>query len=125
VVVPKGTVFSGYVAESKPSGRLRGWGVLGLTLDSFRLRGITYPVLTSADFHRTGDHKKRDIVLVAGGSGMGAVIGKITGVGAAIGAGAGAAAGTTAALVTGKRNVKVPVETPLVFSLRNQVDVRG
>src|SRR5215472_14104891 len=58
VVVPKGTIFSGYVAESKPSGRVHGRGVLGLTLDSFHLDGVTYRVETSADFHRSGDNKK-------------------------------------------------------------------
>jgi hypothetical protein len=125
VLVPKGTVFLGHVAEAKASGRLHGRGVLGLTLDSFQLHGTTYPVQTTADVHHSGDHKRRDIVLVAGGTGVGAVLGKVTGVGAAIGAGAGAAAGTTTALITGKRNVKVPVETPLVFSLRSKVDVRS
>src|SRR5579871_4227986 len=125
VVVHKGTVFLGHVAEAKASGRLRGRGVLGLTLDSFQLRGTTYEVQTTADVYHSGDHKKRDVVLVGGGAGAGALLGKVTGVGAAIGAGAGAAAGTTTALITGKRNVKVPVETPLVFSLRNKVDVRG
>ena len=125
VVVPKGTVFLGHVAESQASGRLRGRGVLGLTLDSFQLHGATYRVQTTADVHRSGDHKKRNVALIGGGTGVGAVVGKISGVGTAIGAGAGAAAGTTTALITGKRNVKLPVETPLVFSLRSKVDVRG
>lgn len=125
VAVPKGTMFEGHVTEAKASGRLRGRGELGLALDSFRLHGATYRVLTSADIHKSGDHKKRNVALIGGGSGVGAVVGAISGVGAAIGAGAGAAAGTTTALITGKRNVKVPVETPLNFSLRRNVDVRG
>ena len=124
VVVPGGTVFEGHVTEAKASGRLRGRGVLGLALDSFRLHGATYRVLTTADVRKSGDHKKRNIVLVGGGTGMGAALGAISGVGAKIGAGAGAAAGTTTALITGKRNVKLPVETPLVFSLRRNLDVR-
>ena len=125
VVVPKGTVFDGHVTQSQASGRLRGRGVLGLALDSFRLRGTTYRVRTAADFRKSNGHGKRNAALIGGGTAIGAVLGKISGVGAAIGAGAGAAAGTTTALVTGKRNVKLPVETPLVFSLRSSVDVRS
>jgi len=44
--------------------------------------------------------------------------------GALIGAGAGAVAGTTTAFITGKKNVKLPVETPLIFSLRSSVQLR-
>ena len=124
-LIPAGTLFEGHVTEAQASGRLRGRGVLALALDSFNLRGATYRVQTSADVHRSGDHKKRNAALIGGGAGVGAVIGKISGVGTAIGAGAGVAAGTTTALITGKRNVKLPVETPLVFSLRRNVEVRS
>jgi len=124
VVVPAGTIFEGHVIASEASGRLRGRGVLELALDSFCLRDATYRVLTETEVRKSGDHKTRNAVLIGGGSGMGAVVGALTGVGAAIGAGAGAAAGTTTALITGKRNVKLPVETPLVFSLRRKLDVK-
>lgn len=125
IAVPQGTIFEGHVKEAKTSGRLRGRGELELVLDSFRLHGATYKVVTATEVRTSSDHKKRNAVLIGGGTGMGAVVGAISGVGAAIGAGAGAAAGTTTALITGKRNVKLPVETPLEFSLRRHLDVRG
>ena len=124
-LIPAGTVFEGRVTEAQASGRLRGRGVLALALDSFSLGGATYRVQTAADVHRSGDHKKRNAALIGGGAGVGALLGKISGVGTAIGAGAGAAAGTTTALITGKKNVKLPVETPLVFSLSRNLEVRG
>ena len=126
VVVPRRTVFEGHVTEVKSSGRLRGRSVLGLTLDSFRLHGTTYRVQTSHDVRTSRSHKKRNLVFIGGGSGFGAALGAIAGggLGAVIGAGAGAAAGTTGALVTGKRTVKLPVETPLTFSLRRNVEVK-
>ncbi len=124
-VIPAGTVFEGHVTEAETSGRLRGRGVLALALDSFTVRGATYRVQTATDIHRSGDHKKRNAALIGGGAGAGAVLGKISGIGTAIGAGAGAAAGTTSALITGKRNVKLPVETPLVFSLSRNIEVRS
>jgi hypothetical protein len=58
----------------------------------------------------------------AAGPGIGALAGG--GAGALIGAGVGAVAGTTTAFITGRKNVKLPVETPLVFALRSIVAVR-
>jgi hypothetical protein len=127
VVIPKGTLFRGHVIEAKRSGRLRGRAYLGVTLDSFRLHGVTYAIATGADVQSSSSHKKRNAIAIGGGSGGGAAIGAVAGggVGALIGAGAGAVAGTTGAFITGRKNVKLPVETPLVFSLRHPVTVRG
>lgn len=127
VIVPKGTPFRGHVIEAKRSGRLRGRARLGVTLDSFRLHGTTYPVATGADVQASKSHKKRNAIAIGGGSGTGAAIGALAGGGVGIlaGAAAGAAAGTTGAFITGRKDVKLPVETPLVFSLRNSVTVRG
>ena len=128
-MAPKGTVFEGHVIEAKRSGRLRGRAFLGITLDSFHLHGDdTYPISNLAPtFYRSKSHEKRNLAMIGGGSGTGAAIGAVAGggVGALIGAGAGAATGTTGAFITGKRNVKLPVETPLVFSLHAAVSVRG
>jgi len=127
VVVPKGTLFEGHVIEAKRSGRLRGRAFLGITLDSFQLHGATYRIATGADVRSSKSHKKRNLAIIGGGSGTGAAIGAVAGggVGALIGAGAGAAAGTTGAFITGRKNVRLPVETPLVFSLHAAVTVRG
>jgi hypothetical protein len=127
VVAPKGTVFEGHVIEAKRSGRLRGRAFLAITLDSFHFHGATYPIATGADVRSSKSHKKRNLAMIGGGSGTGAAIGAVAGggVGALIGAGAGAATGTTGAFITGRKNVKLPVETPLVFSLHAAVSVRG
>ena len=123
VIVPKGTTFEGRVVESRNSGRLRGRAYLGVTLDAFRLHGATYRVATQADYRSSQSHKKRNLGWIGGGSGSGAAIGAIAGggVGALIGAGAGAAAGTTGALITGRKSVRLPAETTLIFSLRSPV----
>ena len=123
VAVPKGTTFTGHLTAAKSSGRLRGRAVLGLTLDSFELNGRSYPVSTSSVSRASANHKKRNLGLIGGGSGLGAVLGAIAGggKGALIGAGAGAAAGTAGAAVTGKRNVRLPAETPLAFTLQRPV----
>ncbi len=127
VIVPRGTAFEGRVVEAKPSGRLKGRAYLGVRLDSFRLQGRTYEITTADDLRFSRSHKKRNIEIIGGSTGTGATIGAVGGggVGAAVGAGVGAVVGTTGAFITGRKNVKLPVETPLVFSLRGAVAVRG
>jgi hypothetical protein len=125
VAVPKGTLFTGTILRSKSSGRFRGRAQIELTLLSFQLNGQTHRVETRPDTRVSGSHKKRNWWLLGGGTAGGAGIGALAGggTGALIGAGAGAAAGTTTAFFTGKKNVKLPVETPIVFSLRSNVAV--
>ena len=126
-VLPKGTKFTGRVTTADASGRLKGRGVLGITLDSFELKGQKYPVESSLDTKTTESHKKRNLELIGGGAGLGALIGGLAGggKGAAIGAGAGAAAGTGGAAATGKKEVEVPAETAFRFTLKNPVKVKA
>jgi hypothetical protein len=125
VILPKGTRFTGHVTTSAPSGRLKGQAVLGMTLDAFEINGARYPVATTRTSRASAKHKKRNLVLIGGGSGLGAMIGGLAGggKGALIGAGAGAAAGTTGAAVTGKQNVTIPAETLLTFRLEEAVEL--
>ena len=124
-LIPAGTVFSGRVMEAKRSGRLKGRAVLGVELDSFQLNGMRYPVVTAADFRESGRHKKRNWILIGGGTGLGTALGAVAGgpAGALIGAGAGAAVGTTGAYLTGRKNISLPAETRLTFRLRRDVPV--
>ena len=123
VVVPKGTAFEGHVFEAESSGWLGGRAYLGVKLDSSRLQGRTYAIVTAAAVRASTSHRKRNLAIISGGVGTGAAIGVSGGggVAAAIGAGGGVAAGTTAAFITGRKSVKLPVETPLLFSLRGAV----
>jgi len=96
-----------------------------LVLDSFERNGHRYPVATMAAGRVSGSHKRRNLVGIGGGAGTGATIGAIAGggVGAAIGEGAGAAAGTVEAAVTGKKQVAIPAETVVRFTLGAPVRV--
>jgi len=123
--VPKGANVTGHITTADSSGRLKGRAVLGVTLDSLQVNGKTYRIATTSASRVSASHKKRNLVLIGGGSGLGAALGAVAGggKGALIGAGAGAAAGTAGAAATGKRNVTLPVETPLSFKLRAPVTI--
>ena len=126
VVLPRGARCRGHLVESKPSGRLKGRAVMALALDSVEVNGHSYALETSHPTRVSKAHKKRNLALIGGGTGTGAAIGALAGggIGAAIGAGAGAAAGTTGAVLTGKRQLRLPAESLLVFTLRRSVTVR-
>jgi len=126
VIVPKGTPFTGTVVAAKPSGRFKGRAYLQVTLRSFRMGGIRYQVATIPDTRVSGNHKKRNLAFLGGGPAAGAGIGAIAGggPGALIGAGVGAAAGATTTFFTGRKQVRLPVESELTFSLRSDVQVR-
>jgi hypothetical protein len=125
IVVPRGTSFTGRVDQSKASGRLKGRAVMNLRLIGFDLDGRHYRIETADSGRVSGRHRRRNIVLIGGGAGTGAAIGAVAGgpAGALIGVGAGAGAGTIAAVVTGKKNVRIPVETVMRFELRVPVDL--
>ncbi len=118
--LPTGTRFRGHLVAADSSGRLTGRAFLKLTLDSFTLNGKEHRIRTNTLQRVSADHKKRNAVAVGGGAGLGAAIGAIAGggTGAAIGAAAGAGAGTAGAYATGKREVTLPAETALLFTVR-------
>ena len=125
VAVPAGTRFAGHVTAAGASGRMKGRARIGLTLDSFHLAGKEYRVKTTSVDRVSAAHKKRNALLIGGGTGLGAAIGAIAGggKGALIGAGAGAGAGTIGAAATGKKEGGSPVETALRFTLRAPVEL--
>jgi len=129
VVIPKGAPARGRVVEARESGRLSGVARLRLELSEVEVDGNWYDVHTSAITRTGGDHKKRNIGLIGGGTAAGAAIGAIAGggKGAAIGAAAGAGAGTATAAATGKKDITIPAESSLSFKLTQPatINVKG
>jgi hypothetical protein len=126
-VIPRGARVQGRVTTSTPSGRLKGRAALGITLEAIEYRGQMVPVSTNLDTKTSAAHKKRNIFMIGGGAGAGALIGGLVGggKGAAIGAGAGGAAGTGVAAGTGKFEVDIPAETVFAFRLRAPLQLQN
>jgi len=124
-IVPVGTSVTGLVVDAKHSGRLMGRGRLELALEAVDVNGTSYEIQT-LDSNRTGGaHKKRNIEMIGGGGGAGALIGAIAGggKGVLIGGPIGAGAGVGAAFITGKKDVRLPPESHLTFRLSQPVTI--
>lgn len=112
----RGAPVRGRIVEADDSGRLKGRALLRLQLTS-----IAGQPVRSRTIQRIGPaHAKRNAVAIGGGAAVGAAIGAIAGggKGAAIGAASGAGAGTVGAAATGKKDIVMPVESLLTFTLR-------
>ena len=123
VVIPEGTPVKGRVVYAHRSGRLKGVAQLQLTLDSLQMNRTSYELQTNTIGRHGGNHKKRNIALIGGVGGGGALIGAIAagGKGALIGGPVGAGVGTAVAAFTGKKDFVLPAETRLSFRLHEPV----
>jgi hypothetical protein len=126
-VAPRGVAVRGKITMARRSGRLRHPGQLGLTLVSVSLGGQEVPLETSHILAKGGSHKKRNLALIGGGTGTGALIGGIAsgGTGALIGSAVGAGSGTALAFGTGKKDVAFGVERRLTFKLTQPLVIKG
>jgi len=125
VVVPKGTDVYGRLAESKESGKFSGRSQLQLELTGIVVNGQTVPVVTG-EYELTGKSRGASTAKrTVGGAAVGSIIGAIAGggKGAAIGAGVGGAAGAGSETITKGDQVKIPSETPLDFTLQQDLSI--
>jgi hypothetical protein len=119
VVIPKGAPVTGTMPQSESAGRVQGAGHMVLVLTSLTVKGQPYQISTKPMLLESKGRGKRSALMIGGGGGAGALIGGLAGggKGAAIGALAGAGAGTAGATLTGKRDMTLPAESLLNFTL--------
>jgi hypothetical protein len=117
--IPKGSSVSGTVVSAKAKGKIKGEGELSLTLRSITVRGHTYMLDTGTLDSTVKGKGKRTAVTTGGGAAGGALIGGLAGggKGAGIGALVGAGAGLIGGAMTGNKQIEIPAETPLTFTL--------
>ncbi len=125
VAIPAGAKVEGVVVDAKPLGRFKGGALLELKLTSIRVHGEQLPVQTAMFTQTLKGKGKRTGVMVGGGAGLGALIGGLAGggKGAAIGAAAGAGAGTAGTAFTGNKEIVLPAESAVPFTLKQSVKV--
>jgi hypothetical protein len=125
-VLPVGAKVSGEVVDAKPLGRFAGGALLQLRLNSVRINGDDMPVQTATFTQTLKGKGKRTAVMAGGGAGLGALIGGLAGggKGAVIGAAAGAGAGTAGTAFTGNKEIVLPAESAVAFTLKSPLKVR-
>lgn len=126
VVVPKGAPVGGVVAASHERGHFKGSSLLELRLTSLTLNGTRYP-LSTRDLAQSKKGKgKRSTAMIAGGSGLGMLVGGVAtgGVGLVVGGLVGGGAGTAAAGLTGNRDIEIPAESIVHFKLAEDLVVQ-
>jgi len=119
-VAPVGSDVAGQVTHVVSSGRLSRPAELSLVLNSLTPTGDSEIGISTDAWSMKGEsHKKRNIEMIGGGGGAGALVGALTGgkKGAAIGGAVGAGAGTGVAAATGKKEIELAPETKLTFKL--------
>jgi BON domain-containing protein len=114
-----GSTVSGTVVTAKAKGKIKGEGQLDLALTSVSVGGHKYAIQTGVLSSTSKGKGKRTAATTGGGAAGGALIGGIAGggKGAAIGAGVGAAAGFVGGALTGNKQIEIPAEAALSFTL--------
>jgi hypothetical protein len=117
--LPRGATVSGTVVNAKAKGKIKGAGELSLALTSVSVGGHTYPIQTAVLGNTTKGKGKRTAATTGGGAAGGALIGGIAGggKGAGIGALVGATAGFIGGSATGNKQIELPAESALSFTL--------
>lgn len=126
VLVPKGAQVGGVVDVAHRRGHFKGRSLLELRLTSLTLDGRQYS-LTTRDLSRTKKGKgKRSAALIAGGSGLGMLVGGVAtgGVGLLVGGLVGGGVGTAAAGLTGNRDIEIPAESIVSFKLAGDLVIQ-
>jgi len=126
VLLPKGATVTGVVDVSHRRGHFKGRSLLELRLTSLTLNGTQYQ-LETRDLARSKKGKgRRSTALIAGGSGLGMLVGGLAtgGVGLVVGGLVGGGAGTATAGLTGNRDIEIPAESIVNFKLADDLVVQ-
>jgi hypothetical protein len=125
-VIPKGSRVAGVVDAAHKRGHFKGAATLELRLTSLTLNGKEYPLDTADLRERKKGKGKRTAGMIGGGAGLGMLIGGVAsgGTGLIIGGLAGAGAGTAGAGLTGNRDLVIPAESIVHFTLKDDLEIQ-
>ena len=125
VVVPSGADAYIKLVNASSEGTFAGRNELTLQLASIVYQNRTYDVVTSDVRQSGGSRGKSSAAKIGGGAALGALIGAVAGggKGAAIGAAVGGGAGTGLTVFKKGKDLKIPSETRLDFTLQAPFNV--
>jgi len=123
--IPKGSRVIGRVITAKAKGKIKGEGQLAIALTDVTIHGKDYAIETGTLDSTVKGKGKRTAATAGGGAAGGALIGGLAGggKGAGIGALVGAAGGLVGGALTGNKQIEIPAETALTFTLSKPLTV--
>jgi predicted small lipoprotein YifL len=126
VLVPKGALVGGVVDVSHRRGHFKGSSLLELRLTSLTMDGKRYPLETRDTARSKKGKGRRSTAMIAGGSGLGMLVGGLAtgGTGLVVGGLVGGGAGTAVAGLTGNRDIDIPAESIVHFKLADDLIVQ-
>src|SRR5215472_6990833 len=124
-LIRKGSHFSGTVITAKEQGKIKGEGELELSLTAVTVSGWSYPIHTHTLVREVKGKGKRTAATTGGGAVGGALLGGLVGGGKGVGIGGlvGGAAGLAGGAMTGNKQVEIPAESELTFTLSKSLSL--
>lgn len=126
VAIPRGTPVSGVIDEAHRRGHFKGRSILELRLTSMQLGGQRYNLDTRDNVQTKKGKGKRSAAFIGAGTGLGMLAGGLAGggVGLVVGGLAGGGLGTGIAGLTGNRDIDIPAESVMNFTLADDLAVQ-
>jgi hypothetical protein len=125
-VIPVGSAAAGVVEQAKQGGKIKGGSELSLRLTSLTVRGTSYPISTGSYLEQGKGKGSRTAKIGVGSAAGGALIGGLAGggKGALIGSVVGGGAGVAGSALTGNKELAIPAETVLQFTLAQPLTLK-
>lgn len=120
-LVPKGAEAIGRLVSVWPAGRIQGRSSLTLELTALNFEGKSVGIQTGTYQEMGPSPTKRTAILAGGGAVLGTVVSVVAGGGVLLGSNVGAAAGTAVQAVRGGKQVRIPGEALVTFTLQSPI----
>jgi hypothetical protein len=120
-LVPRGAEAIGRLVSVERAGRFRGRPSVTLELTALNFDGQSVAIQTSAHQEQGASQTKRTAILAGGGTVLGTIIAAVAGGGILLGSNVGGAAGTVAQAVSGSKDLRIPAEALVMFTLQSPI----
>ena len=120
-LIPKGAEAIGRLVSVERAGRFQGRPVLTMELTALNFEGQSVAIQTSAYQQAGQSQTKRTMILAGGGAVLGTVISVVAGGGILLGSNVGGAAGTAIQAVRGEKDLRIPAEALMTFTLQSPI----
>ena len=120
-LIPKGAEAIGRLVAVERAGRFQGRPALTMELTALNFEGQSVAIQTSSHQETGQSQTKRTMILAGGGAVLGTVIGAIAGGGILIGSNIGGAAGTAIQAMRGGKDLRIPPEALMTFTLQSPI----